>query len=228
MAILPKQNGGRTPPYLPFSRFQQSLDALAIALPPRIDRSTWASESEYTATLLLNAYDFLRLTDSERTPTDLLRRLAGDAENRPAILQQSLSAGYGEVLQVVATAESPADLDEALAPFRTSGATHRKAVSFLLNACAWARLPVSPALTGKRRASHVKTSPAAETTIEATTVSVALRSGGTLTLSGRLNPFALSSDDRQFVFRLVDQLRAYQESSRPEEPDSAEEEEAPF
>ena len=128
-----------------------------------------------------------------------------------------------------ATAKSAADLDAAFARFRISGATHRKAVSFLLNACAWARLPISPALAGKHRASHVKAPAAAETSIETTAVSVELRSGGTLTLTGRLNPFALTTDDRQFVFRLVDQLRAYDESRRePVASDREEEEEAPF
>lgn len=230
MAILPVASDGVTLPYMPFSRFRESLDAIALSLPSRFDRNTWAGESPYTATLLLKTYAFLGLTDAHRSPSDRLRRLANDPENRTATLQEVLRAAYGDLLRIVADAKSPADLDRALSGSRISGATHRKSVSFLLNACAYARLPISPALSGKLRASHFKPSPATDQSDETTNITVPLRSGGTITLSGSFNPFRLSAADRHFVFRLVDQLQAYQHDQRAAEPISPdlEEEEAPF
>jgi hypothetical protein len=147
---------------------------------------------------------------------------------RPAILQQALESAYGDVLTVVARARSTAELEQALARFPITGATHRKSLSFLLNACSYARLPISPALTGRLRTSYVKKPANGDPPVETTTISIPLRSGGTLTLSGRFNPFELSAADRQFVFRLVDQLHTYQQDLRPAASTADEEEEAPF
>jgi len=47
--------------------------------------------------------------------------------------------------------------------------------------------------------------------------SVSLSSGGTVTLSLSYDPFALSEEDRKFVFELVDKLKAYAEANPPTE-----------
>lgn len=222
-------SGVGTPPYLPFSRFLQSLDALAGCMPARIDRSLWSAESAYLATVLFNAYVFLKLVDADGAPSPLLLRLASELASRPATLREVLQNAYGEVLNTVSTARGAADVEQALARFRVSGATHRKAVSFLLQACRYAGIPVSKDLTAKMRLSHAKATPAADLRTEITTIAVPLRSGGEITLSGRFNPFTLSPDDRKFVFKLADELAAYAARNRErEEPESPDDDEVPF
>ena len=210
------------PPYLPFARFVQSLDALAVYMPPRIERALWSNESPYLATVLVNAYAFLKLIDAEGAPASVLRRLATDVANRPAILRQVLQHAYGDVLH-------GAEIDRALSGYHVTGATHRKAVSFLVQACRYAGLPVPRALTENIRSSHSRSMPAAQQPAETTTITVTLESGGEITLSGRVNPFTLSSDDRRFLFRLVDELNAYKAKHPAAEATALiEEEEVPF
>jgi hypothetical protein len=214
-----------TPPYLPFLRFLQSLDSIAISIPPRIDRGSWGVESPYLGTLLWGAYRFFRLVDVEGRPTDLLHRLATDPASRSATLREILQSAYGEVLTMVTSAEAEAEVEQALGRFRLSGATHRKALSFLVQACRYAGVALPGFLTEKARASHAKNvRRPAEGGVQMTAINVTLRSGGEITLAGQFDPFAISPDDRTFVFKIIDELRGYdakhgepEEEARPEE-----------
>jgi hypothetical protein len=223
MATMPSatQAEAATPPYLPFSRFLHSLDALAGCMPARIDRSLWSGESPYLATVLVNAYAFLKLIEANGAPTARLHRLAADAARRADILRDVLQDAYG-------LGPATVEVEQVLSCFRVSGATHRKAVSFLVQACRYAGIPMSKELTAKMRLSHARTvSVPEERGMETTTVTVALESGGEITLSGRFNPFTLSADDRRFVFKLADELAAYRAKHR-EEAAPPEEDEVPF
>jgi hypothetical protein len=230
MATMPAAKGVTTPPYLPFARFLESLDSIAACLPRQITRATWKGESPYTATLLTNTYGFLKLTDASGLPTPLLHRLASDRASRPEILRDLLQRVYGEILDAVQNRESPKPMDEALAQFRLSGATHRKAVSFLSQACRYAGLRIPSASGGTLRVSHTKTGQRMPEAIDkATSTTVQLRSGGEITLAGRFNPFTISPEDRKFIFKLVDQLSEYQAARELIEPsDSVFEDEVPF
>jgi hypothetical protein len=231
MANMPvARNDLITPPYLPFARFLESLDSIATCLPRQISRATWGSESSYTATLLANTYSFLGLSDTNGIPTPVLHRLAGERAARAEILREVLHSAYGDILHAVQKAESAQDVDAALSRFRLTGATHRKAVSFLAQACRYAGLPLPPFSGGRVRISHAKANAALrEATGEATSTTVRLRSGGEITLIGRFNPFTISPDDRKFIFRLVDELAEYQTTAElPMEPDSEIDDEVPF
>ena len=231
MASLPKaRTGTSAPPYLPFARFLESLDSIATCLPRQISSATWKSESSYIASLLASAYSFLGLADPNGIPTPLLHRLVSDRASRPEILRELLRAAYGEVLDAVQKAESPEAVDHALARFRLSGATHRKAASFITQACRYAGLHVAPFTAARSRISHAKAGRGIRERVDqATTTTVQLQSGGALTLVGRFNPFTISAEDRKFVFKLVDELSEYQAASRrPVESDSVTEDEVPF
>lgn len=231
MAKMPKANKeASAPPYLPFARFLESLDSIAACLPRQINRATWNSESSYTATLLANAYCFLGLTDAVGTPTAVLHRLISERASRAQILKDVLRTAYGETLDAVQNDESPQTVSDVLSRFRLSGTTHRKAVSFLVQACRYTGVALPLPADAKSRISHAKAK-AGRTSLrdEATSMTVALRSGGEVTLAGRFNPFTISPDDRSFIFKLVDQLFAYQTDGQlTEETDSYMEDEAPF
>lgn len=224
------RNGISAPPYLPFARFLESLDSIAACSPREISSVTWKSESSYLANLLASAYCFLGLADPNGIPTPLLHRLVSDRALRPEILRELLRAAYGEVLDAVQKAESPEAVDHALARFRLSGATQRKAASFITQACRYAGLPVASFAEARSRISYTKAGRGVhERAHEATTITVQLQSGGELTLTGRFNPFTISAEDRKFVFKLVDELSEYQAASkRTVEPESVAEDEVPF
>jgi Family of unknown function (DUF5343) len=48
--------------------------------------------------------------------------------------------------------------------------------------------------------------------------SLTLRSGGTVTLTVSLNVFDLSTDDREFVWGLIDKMRRYEQEASPQPP----------
>lgn len=218
-----------TPPYLPFSRFLESLDSAAAYLPREINRKTFNSDSPYIGTLLANAYAFLGLADENGIPTPVLHRLASEHGARAEILREVLRRAYGDDVDTLEEEQGQEAVEALLARYRLSGNTHRKAVSFLLQACRYTGIAGS---TGGRRSriSHGKAgSILFRTPSEATAVTVQLRSGGEISLIGRFNPFTISQNDRNFVFKLVDQLSAYRAAEpREKEPDPDMEDEAPF
>jgi hypothetical protein len=124
--------------------------------------------------------------------------------------------------------------------YSVSGDTRGKAIRFFLAAAKYAEIPLSRHLTngtpplakkksnGARRAQQTGQStlvsapaapapePQAPTTATAvpsttgTSRTVALASGGSLTVSASLDLFMLSHGDREFVFKLIDQLAEYE------------------
>jgi hypothetical protein len=230
MAKLPNaRDGSNAPPYLPFSRFLESLDSIATCLPREINRATLNCESPYIGTLLANTYVFLGLADEAGAPTPVLHRLANEHGTRAEILRDVLRGAYGEAIDNLHEEQAAEAIEALLAKYRLSGNTHRKAVSFLLQACRYAGIAGSVASRGSR-ISHAKTaSTFLPRSNEATAVTVPLRSGGEISLIGRFNPFTISPNDRNFVFKLVDQLNAYRSGDeRAREPESDMEDEAPF
>ncbi|MGC2108567.1 MAG: hypothetical protein WA655_03560 [Candidatus Korobacteraceae bacterium] len=120
--------------------------------------------------------------------------------------------------------------------YNVSGDTKRKAVAFFLRAAQYADMPMHPLLSGqmrnssgtrKKKAQTTKRPPEAGAHYVATpngsdsgilaknARSIELSSGGTVTLSLSYDPFALSGEDRKFVFELVDKLKAYAEANPP-------------
>ena len=232
MATLPLANKpGGTPPYLPFARFLESLDSIASCLPREINRTTWTSESPYIATVLASAYCFLGLAESDGTPTPLLHRLASERSSRTEILREMLRSAYGDILDPPQNGQSAQDLEVALATrYRLSGATHRKAVSFLVQACRFTGLAVPSSLGRRSRISHAKREPLGPGgNKEATSITVNLKSGGEITITGHFNPFTISPEDRKLIFKLVDQLSEYQTASNaPAEAAETQDDEVPF
>src|SRR5262249_22988528 len=129
-------------------------------------------------------------------------------------------------------------LDEALSSsYNVTGETRGKAIRFFLGAAKYAEIPLSRHLSNgtpppvKKKANGVRRSqqtaqptvasppapepqaPTTATTAPSTTGTsrtVQLASGGSLTVSATLDMFMLSQADREFVFRLIDQLAEYE------------------
>ncbi len=210
-------------PYVPFKTFLTSIELFERGVPNQLDRSVWPSYSGAIQGQLLGAYRFFGLMDENQAPAAALRDMAASGERRPALLRALLERHYRQLIALDLTRTSPRQLDEAMRKYGLSGATHKKAISFFLQAAQYAGLPISPLLKARTRGAsssgHRRApAPAASapgTAETAVTRTVRLKSGGALTLTASLDVFALSPEDRAFVFDLVDRIQRYGETPAP-------------
>ncbi len=128
-----------------------------------------------------------------------------------------MESHYRTLVALDLTRTSPRQLDEALRQYGLSGATHKKALSFFLQAAQFAGMPLSVLLKAKTRTAafgHKRASTAvaaaSETPAAALSKTVRLRSGGTLTVAASLDLFSLAGEDRKLVFDLIDRLQEYE------------------
>lgn len=126
-----------TPMYASNHTYQTFIDWLSemSVVPSQIDRSLWGTKfSGSSGAQLMAGLRFLKLLDGER-PTDLLRELVATpkAERKP-LLERVLRGAYGDALLDDLPSMTPGLLDRKLRDLGTTDATHRKAVSFFINA----------------------------------------------------------------------------------------------
>lgn len=204
-------------PYVPFKTFLTAVDALEAGLPNQLDRSVWPSYSGAIQGQLLGAFRFLGLMDEGHCPTPALADLVSKRGARRELLRGLIERHYRTLVALDLTRTSPRQLDEALRQYGLSGATHKKAVSFFLQAAQFAGMPLSVLLKAKTRTAafgHKRATAAAtaapETPGAPLSKTVRLRSGGTLTVAASLDLFSLAGEDRKLVFDLIDRLQEYE------------------
>jgi hypothetical protein len=206
-------------PYVPFKTFLTALDSLEIGLPNQLDRSVWPSYSGAIQGQLLGAFRFFGLMDEDNCPAPALRDLVSKREMRRELLRALIERHYGSLVALDLTRTSPRQLDEAVRQYGLSGATHKKAISFFLQAAQFAGLPLSVLLRARTRTAafgHRRAGPpapgakAAEPAGSPVSKTVSLRSGGTVTVTASLDLFSLAADDRKLVFDLIDRLHEYE------------------
>jgi hypothetical protein len=220
----------RVPPYLPFKTFLSSLDALSHGVPPKIDRMLWRSQSGVTQGLIMNAYRFLGIVEDDDGANEYLERLV-KSDTRSQEMKTTIEAQYDSILSKHDLTKMTLKMleDEFEKNFAVTGGTKQKAITFFLKAAKFADMPLSPYLVSLLRATRKKRGPRQRGQQEngitehtqvasipahiheaASTHSVRLISGGTLTVSITANPFKMPQEDRQFVFSIVDQLQKYE------------------
>jgi hypothetical protein len=211
----------RPAPYVPFRTFLAAIEGFERDLPGQVDRSLWPSYSGAIRGQLLAALRFLGLIDEGNCTTPALRELA-KPDSRRAVLRGLLERHYQPLVSLDLARTSPRQFEEAVRSiYGLGGATHKKAISFFLNAAQYSGLALSPLLKEKTRTAafgHRKPAPAEKLpkAVEAgAAVSrrVELKSGGTVTLTASLDLFELSAEDRAFVFEMIDRLQEYEKRS---------------
>jgi hypothetical protein len=208
-------------PYVPFKTFLAALETLERGVPNQLDRSVWPSYSGAIQGQLLAAFRYLGLMDENYGPTAAVRELAADRDARRPLLRAVIEKRYQRLIALDLNRTSPRQLEEAMRDYGLSGATHKKAMSFFLQAAQYAGIPMSPLLKSKtrtagfghRRAPAPPAAPPAMPSSAPMTKSVRLRTGGALTLTASLDLFSLGADDRAFVFDLIDRLQQYERAS---------------
>jgi hypothetical protein len=205
-----------------------ALDALAHGVPPNIDRTLFPGLNWAVQNQLITGLKFLRLIDANGDSTPQLVSLAEDTENRRENWAAVLKSAYKDVFDMDLTKASPLQLEQAIQKLGVSGDTLDKAVRFFLSAAGFAGIPLSPHLQRKKKMNGVRKRravsrikndvPEGATPDDAlipprpngTRRTITLRSGGSLELLVSVDLFGLDSDDRHFVFELIDALQAYE------------------
>lgn len=222
-----EQDDAFTYPYISFATFKNFMLGLdPDALPPRIDRSLMVGMAGGTQTHLLQALrSFTLIGEGNQVREPFIRMAGGEAAFADA-MRAILRHFYAAQVELAEQQATTAQLIESFEPSGYSGSTLRKAMTFFLHAARDCGMPLSPHFrapsvstgTRPRRAAKAKPKPpppaAAAETPAAESHSIRLRSGGVVTLSCSTEFLALTREDRDFLFGLVDALRDYEAINR--------------
>jgi len=221
-----KSEQHRAPVYIPFKTFITAIETLQQGMPGALDRSVWPSFSGIAQSQTLGAFKFLGLIDDKGGVQPILKRLVSTkGDDRKAVLREIIDKQYVEAIQL---GEKNASFQQLLDLFRgygVQGGTLEKAIRFFLDSCDYTGLKekCSPlwakAKKTMRRPSRKGEAPPKDERIEGThdevtqssVRTVQLRSGGTLSFSLSADLMALSREDREWLFDLIDRLNTYGE-----------------
>jgi hypothetical protein len=222
--------------YISWKTFQNAIDQLSKAeLPNVIDKTVFIGMSFSNQNQLFTGMRFLGLIDDKNKPTAELEALATEDETaRKQKLLGILQHRYSELFALNLKKTTPDELEKKMAEsYKVTGLTRDRAVRFFVGAAKYLGIEMSPLIAGKAingvRASGPRVKRASRRTstpmdpirpqdAAGTSKTVRLQSGGTLTLSATLDLFALNSEDRKFIFGLIDSLEGY---TQPEEAQTA-------
>lgn len=226
-----------SPAYVSFKTFLNAIERLEHGLPDHIDKSLFHSLAGGIQTNLMRAFRFLDLITADGSVLPPLRQLVESTEEqRPHVLGEILKQRYAKVMALDLMKCSPHQFTEAMKAYGIQGDTLQRAVWFFVTAAKFSGISMSPHLlkglkahnvAGTRRkrnggAVGAREQDNDEDEIEdeeqqqppsGTSKTVELRSGGSLTVTASVDLFAMSAEDRSFVFKLIDDLQAYQKLS---------------
>lgn len=221
---------GPVPPYLSFATLLNQIERMEReGTPARIDRSYLVGMAGGTRNQFKMGLRSLGLIDESDQVTDTLVRLAKHPEGRQALLAEILRDRFPRLVSLDENA-TRGQLDEILAEYGLGVDTRRKAASFYVAAATYAGILLSPHIrpakgvnsaaarrpAGTRRPRKRPAAPPAPSApSQGNAHSVQLRSGGQVALSVSVNVMELSVDDREFIFHLIDKLRAYENGGAP-------------
>lgn len=210
--------------YVPFKTFIAAIEGFERHMPAQIDNSVWPTYSGAIRSQLLAAFKFLNLIDDRGTPTQALKTLVDNKNDRKALLRKLIEASYKPLISAGLQHMTPKMFNDLIDAYNMTGETRNKVASFFLQAAKYAEIPMSPLLIKKgargagglrRRRSSPEVEDGEETIFQADTApgnirTVELRSGGKLTLILSVNMFDLTGDEREFVFGIIDQCQKYE------------------
>lgn len=151
----------RTPPVLAYRTFDNTLRTLKQAIPSRIDRSVFRSQSGLGQTQILHALKFLSLINEDGVPSPKLAQLVkSEGAEHQKHLRDVLTASYPFLRDSAFDLKSATYklLEERFQKLGASGDTVRKCITFFIPAAKAAGIQLSPFIpeVGKRVASNGK------------------------------------------------------------------------
>lgn len=213
-------------PYVPFNTFNNAIEAMAT-LPPRLDKGMWPSYSGAIQSQLWSAFKFFQLVNADGTPTAALDTLVKDKANRKAHLKRLLDTYYPSLMALDLARATLGHFNEAMRTYGLGAETQKKASSFFLQAAKAAGMELSsyilsntrtPGLKRTKRTSASRPKPSISTpaavpppteSVNGPIKTINLDNGITLTLSASQDSFKMTKKDRDFVFKLLDEMEVF-------------------
>jgi hypothetical protein len=233
----------KTPPSMSPVTLTNFVETHRRTLPSRIDRSLMKSVAGSDQAKILGALEFLDLIQSNGTPTpkfEALRQAGEDEAEVKRAWSSTVEGAFPLMFQGFdLTTATQAMIDErSREEFSISGDTVRKAVAFFLALCRYANIPLSSYVKATRvrsgrppgaprrttprpKPSDTKPKPPEERVRDdngetGETKTISLRSGaGTIKLTVSVGWMDLTGADRDFVLKLIDDLKQYENSQGP-------------
>lgn len=223
---MPESEKGKPVAYVPFKTFLSAIEGLEHDMPHQIDTSVWPTYSGATKSQLLGSFKFLGLIDDTGRPTPVLKAVVEDKSNRKAHLRKIIETSYPKIIAVGLQKMTPKQFQDLIAEYGMEGETNKKVISFFLRAAKYAEIPMSNLLVRKARNVAIKRRRSNSQNFneeqsnsfseqQGTSRTIELKSGGTMTITISANVFDLDSNDRRFVFEMIDRLQQYQKDEIP-------------
>lgn len=232
---MAKQKAGKAAAYVPFKTLLTATAALKTnGVPKKLDRSAFPSFSGSMKSWIISAFEFLGFIDEHGDVQPLLQRWIDAGDGRKGIMREIVTAQYIDVVALAKEKGTPDQMRKEIEKLGVSGTTSQKAIRFYIAACEYAGIDVPP--TWKKARVSVGNGKKSKTRSDAVkpknapppppqpTESIALEGdAGTVSLTIDANLMALSSDDRDWLFSLIDDFQSY----KVEHPDDADDDEPP-
>lgn len=144
-----------SPPYVSWMTLQNTIERMETEgdVPSRIDRSYISNMTGTTQAQFRQACRWLGLTEPDGTPTDLLKRLVHEPNNRKVLVAELLRTRYPGPTGLPPNATQQMLEDEFRKLGSNPGETMRKGVAFFLNAAKYAELELSARFKQPKRLS---------------------------------------------------------------------------
>jgi len=164
-------------------------------------------------------------------------------QDEKSVLENILRLRYAKVFELDLKTDTPAALDEKIGGYGTSGATRDRAVRFFIRAALYCGIPLSGRLTAnirertpvtaetsdgaeppaptmtKQRKRRRPTAPPAVAAQPPSSDGTAMKTvllpkvGGSLTISGTFNAFALVGSERDLVYKIIDMMNEFEQKN---------------
>ncbi len=144
----------KLPPYVPFRSFMKLLDSLRVMMPGRLDSGYMGAQkfSGSIASQVLTACRFLGLVKGME-PEDTLKALSNlQGDQWEKTLEKIIRTAYAPIFEMNLENATESMLREKFKKaYGADGEVASKVIAFFVQACAKAKIPISPLITKKVR-----------------------------------------------------------------------------
>lgn len=232
-----QETGGASLPYISWATCLHQIERMEKnGVPRRVDSSYLVGMSGGTQAQMKHALRALDLIDDDGVTKPRLVALAQHPDQRPQGVGDLLRERFPQLTEIGLDA-TRGDLDEKIRSTGLTGTTARKAATFYLSAATYANLPLSPHIkparssegggatatsrtAPRKRARRKPAEMPPENHTPASTppgysTQITIGHGTKLTLVvENPDPFGLSPSDRDFIFELIDKMKARAEGPK--------------
>jgi len=181
---------------------------------------------------LLLALTYLGLITPRGRPTEKFKKLVTADENtRQDALKEIITSSYGFLFnnKIDITDASSSQVEELFQRTGSSGETLRRSISFFLSLAKESGIAVSPYIKPHRNKRRRQPLSPIATAIEpvvlpetegrmpypdSSSKEILFSSGGNLKMEMRINIFDLNTEDRNFIFEMVDVVKSYESTKQ--------------